>query len=403
MPKSVYQVYHVGQKGQRGSAAMRSKDRVTIVVACNATGTKLVPLAMIGKSANPRCFSKKESSPIKYYNQSSAWMDKALCTKWLLDVFVPYVRVNNKGRQVALLWDGLKAHNISDAASTLETCNITVILIPPNTTSHFQPLDQGIISVLKQRYRTLLINKYIDKIDNLQQLRTDGSAKTAGTAGLEFAMDPHLRDVATLLKSVWDQFNPQAVINCFVKSKILPANHNEILRGMSRKECDLSKSELKTKRVEDVQVGKLIVKLDQLDLGHSGIYEEVDQWFDIDDDPVMLIEFCEGLSMAMDDHMSDDSDAPVQVPIATNPVTPTPASTILLQSPLTPQETPATVAPATGPSSSPAPPVPMSTPAPDVSSRLLELKQLFVNGLLPESVYNSSCVSVLKEFGLVHD
>ena len=40
----------------RGTKAMKAKDRVTLVLACNASGSHKIPVAMIGKAKQPKCF-----------------------------------------------------------------------------------------------------------------------------------------------------------------------------------------------------------------------------------------------------------------------------------------------------------------------------------------------------------
>lgn len=41
-----------------------SKERVTIIVGSNATSTEKLPLLVIGKSKNPRCFKGKKNLPV---------------------------------------------------------------------------------------------------------------------------------------------------------------------------------------------------------------------------------------------------------------------------------------------------------------------------------------------------
>jgi len=56
----------------RGSKAMKSKDRVTLTLCCNATGTHKVPVTMIGKAAQPMCFQGEgNASPLPYFSQNS--------------------------------------------------------------------------------------------------------------------------------------------------------------------------------------------------------------------------------------------------------------------------------------------------------------------------------------------
>lgn len=60
----------------RGSKAMRSNDRVTLTLYCNATGSQNLPIAMIGKAATPMCFTGAGNGcPLSYFSQRSAWTD----------------------------------------------------------------------------------------------------------------------------------------------------------------------------------------------------------------------------------------------------------------------------------------------------------------------------------------
>ena len=47
-------------KTARGTKHMKAKDRVTLYIATNATGTDKVPLGMIGKAKQPRCFRNQQ-------------------------------------------------------------------------------------------------------------------------------------------------------------------------------------------------------------------------------------------------------------------------------------------------------------------------------------------------------
>ncbi|XP_065172535.1 uncharacterized protein [Atheta coriaria] len=60
-----------------------SKDRVTVLVAANMSGTKKKKLLIIGKSQKPRCFSSVKQLPVDYANNRKAWMTSDLFEKWL--------------------------------------------------------------------------------------------------------------------------------------------------------------------------------------------------------------------------------------------------------------------------------------------------------------------------------
>jgi len=66
-------------------------------------------------------------------------------------------RLNSKmvreRRHIILLMDNAKCHGCENISSL---SNVKVHFLPPNTTSHLQPLDQGIIYSLKAQYRKLL-------------------------------------------------------------------------------------------------------------------------------------------------------------------------------------------------------------------------------------------------------
>ena len=59
--------------GERCSVGKKSKERVTVLVGSNASGSQKIPLFMIGKSKNPRPF-KNAKLPFKYAANKRAWM-----------------------------------------------------------------------------------------------------------------------------------------------------------------------------------------------------------------------------------------------------------------------------------------------------------------------------------------
>ncbi|CAK8685111.1 unnamed protein product [Clavelina lepadiformis] len=56
----------------------KAKDRVSLVVCANATGTHNVPCTLIGKPKSPACI-KNRGWPVKYLSQRKAWMDVDTC------------------------------------------------------------------------------------------------------------------------------------------------------------------------------------------------------------------------------------------------------------------------------------------------------------------------------------
>ena len=67
---------------------------MTINARSNASGTIKLPLLLIGKAKNPRCFKNvsRDSLPVVYANQSNAWVNAALFKDWFHHSFVPFVQ-----------------------------------------------------------------------------------------------------------------------------------------------------------------------------------------------------------------------------------------------------------------------------------------------------------------------
>jgi hypothetical protein len=127
------------------SGTKRSKDRVTVLLACNATGTsKLVPV-FIHKFKNPRCMQniKKNDLPVHYYWNSSAWMQSSIFFNWLGKLNADF---RKKRQRILLLLDNATVHSLEEGFTF---SNITLHFFPANTTAHLQPCDAGIIYSIK--------------------------------------------------------------------------------------------------------------------------------------------------------------------------------------------------------------------------------------------------------------
>lgn len=155
----------LNRKTARGSKAMKAKDRCTIVACCNTTGSIKVPLAVISTTKKPLPFRHVRESPIPYYNQSSAWLDSSICQHWFDNVFTPTVK-KATGRRVALLWDNCPGHIIKS-----DDPQITVMFLPPNVTSVYQPMDMGILHALKCGYKTEMVTKLAALIEDWDTVR----------------------------------------------------------------------------------------------------------------------------------------------------------------------------------------------------------------------------------------
>lgn len=182
----------------------QSKDRVTLLLTVNKTGShKLKPL-VIGRYNNPRCLKNVNRStlPVEYTHSKNAWMTSRLFEDWFKNTFVPQVRAHlldlDLEPRAVLLLDNCPAH---PPASTLTSRDgkITVLYLPKNTTSKIQPLDQGIIQNFKCNYRKGLVKDIVASPLPIQQ----------------FIKELTLKDAFYLIGAAWHDVKQSSIINCW--------------------------------------------------------------------------------------------------------------------------------------------------------------------------------------------
>ncbi|XP_061704502.1 tigger transposable element-derived protein 4-like [Cydia pomonella] len=139
-------------KGEKCVGGKLSKERITVLVAANMSGTEKRKLLVIGKSKNPRGFKNIKQLPVTYKANKSAWM-----TSQIFEEEVRKWDAELKSRKILLLVDNCPAHPI---ISNLR--NIELAFFPANTTSILQPMDQSVIKSLKGHYRRKMLMDMIE-------------------------------------------------------------------------------------------------------------------------------------------------------------------------------------------------------------------------------------------------
>ena len=184
------------------SGSKKQKDRITVGVLTNSTGSYKGKLLVIGKAARPRCFGKQfdPNSVVSYRHNSTAWMTSKEFTDYLRTLDK---QMQQQQRKILLLVDNCASHKLLD----LELQSIELHFLPPNTTSHLQPLDAGIIQNLKVHYRKRLVQYYIHCVDSDMRMTID--IKTA----IQF------------LASAWNAVTPNSIANCWRHTGILPVHY----------------------------------------------------------------------------------------------------------------------------------------------------------------------------------
>jgi hypothetical protein len=173
------------------------KERVTINACSNASGTIKLPLLLIGKSKNPRCFKniRRDTLPVVYANQSNAWVNAALFTESFHQQFVQTVQKKltclGCEPKAVLLLDNCSAHPDEKELISADG-KVIAKYLPPNVTSLIQPMDQGVLESLKRRYRRKILEELV--------LRDD-----SGGSIIEFLKGIHLLKVSEMIAASWDE------------------------------------------------------------------------------------------------------------------------------------------------------------------------------------------------------
>lgn len=111
-----------------------AKERLTVALCVNGAGEKEQPL-VIGKSLTPRCFKNADATilaSVTYRANKKAWMTTSIFEEWLLNLDK---KMGHQKRNILLFLDNATCH-----AHQPNLKNIKLQFLPPNTTSHLQPL-----------------------------------------------------------------------------------------------------------------------------------------------------------------------------------------------------------------------------------------------------------------------
>ncbi|CAH0721898.1 unnamed protein product, partial [Brenthis ino] len=122
-------------KNEKCHGGKHSKERLTILLATNMTGSEKLKPLVIGKAKKPRCFSGCKSLPLDYDANKKAWMTADIFKGWLIKVDKKMIK---EKRKILLFINNCTAHHLIPPLKAVK-----VKFFPPNTTSKLQPLDQG--------------------------------------------------------------------------------------------------------------------------------------------------------------------------------------------------------------------------------------------------------------------
>ena len=175
----------------------KSKERVTVLVCANMSGSEKLSLLTIGKFKKPWSFRGVMCLPTVYEANTSAWIySKNGCGSGMQSSLVI----------IAILHSSFTICSAHPRVQGLQS--IKLIFFLPNTTSEIQPCDQGIIQALKVHYRKNMVKCLITSINS-------------GSTAANFKIT--LWDGLQMLRRTWESFTDSTISNCFCKEGfILP-------------------------------------------------------------------------------------------------------------------------------------------------------------------------------------
>ena len=108
--------------------------------------------------------------------------------------------------------------------SQLNLTHIEVAFLPPNTTSHLQPLDAGIIKSFKAQYKR-------NYCRHILKLFEEGKDINKEKVNIKEAID--------YIADAWDNVTDKTIFNCWVKTGILPSSTENDITNATQIQQDI--------------------------------------------------------------------------------------------------------------------------------------------------------------------
>ncbi|CAB4383389.1 unnamed protein product [Rhizophagus irregularis] len=207
------------------SGTKKDKTRITVLLGCNSNGTEKIKPLVIGNAQKPHCLrginisnlptmhhhKKKEANNNELYNSDETSAAES-----------SHAAKNKKGKKQAVSKPKKSRQLFDDLSQPLELTNITIKYLPPNTTSHLQPMDQGIINNFKVKYKQYYCQHLIRQFDN----------------GEDMGRNLNLLEAINYLLDAWLDVSQNTISNCWAKAGILPSV-NHVQREVASDQIDM--------------------------------------------------------------------------------------------------------------------------------------------------------------------
>jgi len=271
----------------------QAKERLTVLLACNWSGTHKPRPLVIGRSRSPRCFHhvNMDALPVVYRSSTNSWMTASLFEEWFHKQFVPgarrHLRRQGLEERGILLLDNCPAHPPAETLVSRDG-KFRVFYLPKNTTSRIQPLDQGIIATVKRHYRAALIRAVIAENVSI----------------VDFLKAMTVKDACYQVAAAWEKVTPEGIKATWDSALGNPFDHpcpeveEEDFFGFSAEDVEAARAKLSAE---------------------GDIQDLINAWASIDDDtevaaPQSLADYVESARAAAEPEESEEPEETTPLP-----------------------------------------------------------------------------------------
>ena len=254
LPHRTYVTKLPDGKRVRACKGLKCKDRVTMYLCTNESGTDKVPITCIGKYENPACFQVAAQKKLPYLANKQALSDAGTFQRWWRIVFLPHIRSRFPDNEKCLLLvenvGPCKAELLRDptgqvrveslppshssimnfsAPNSSETVSLLAQQNQANTAPQCQALEYGIVETVKRRYRYRLLKEVMDAFDEREMRRKVANHANfpMGSRGLREGNLASLADMTDILQGIWNDVAPSTIAKAWHRTKLRPKPKEE--------------------------------------------------------------------------------------------------------------------------------------------------------------------------------
>ncbi|KAF0702727.1 hypothetical protein AaE_015751 [Aphanomyces astaci] len=186
----------------------KSKKRITLALTSNADGSHMVDPLFIGSAMRPRCFGGQTGAELgfDYHSSKKAWMNGGIFNSYLDAMNTKMVE---QGRRILMLVDNAPPHQVN---ADTQLTNVSIRMLPPNTTAYLQPQDAGFIASFKAKVKQRQLQNALDQIDAVMSGRQDRLYEVPLVEAMGWAQD------------AWRSIEQSTVRNCWRRTGILTSD-----------------------------------------------------------------------------------------------------------------------------------------------------------------------------------